>query len=128
MDEVLGVTYEDEDRLRNMINEMIESGELKSMPKFVSESKSKRNRRRKAAEREAKVFFKLFSVHFLGCQPMRFCRKRKKHFVRLRRKKELQVFLLSSRRVNKNAKVLHLMRFVILWRKSMGKEKQKGKS
>ncbi|VDD90202.1 unnamed protein product [Enterobius vermicularis] len=54
MDEVLGVTYEDEDRLRNMINEMIESGELKSMPKFVSESKSKRNRRRKAAEREAK--------------------------------------------------------------------------
>uniref|UniRef100_A0A0N5AEG7 DUF1376 domain-containing protein n=1 Tax=Syphacia muris TaxID=451379 RepID=A0A0N5AEG7_9BILA len=54
MNEVLGVTYEDEDRLRNLINEFIESGELEPTPKFGNESKSKRNRRRKAAEREAK--------------------------------------------------------------------------
>lgn len=60
--DVTGVSYEDEDRLRNMINDMIESGELKATSAFVAEPEKRRARRRKAAEREAMVRF-FFVLH-----------------------------------------------------------------
>ncbi|VDO45127.1 unnamed protein product [Onchocerca flexuosa] len=53
LNDVIGVTYEDEERLRKMINDMIESGELKATRNFVSEPEKRKARRRKAAEREA---------------------------------------------------------------------------
>lgn len=57
LNDVLGVTYEDEDRLRNIINEMIEAGELKATRCFVAEPEKRKAKRRKAAEREAEVLF-----------------------------------------------------------------------
>ncbi|MCP9263928.1 DnaJ-like protein subfamily C member 9 [Dirofilaria immitis] len=54
LNDVIGVTYEDEERLRRMISGMIESGELKATRYFISEPEKRKARRRKAAEREAK--------------------------------------------------------------------------
>ncbi|EFO18271.1 DnaJ domain-containing protein [Loa loa] len=53
LNDVIGVTYEDEERLHNMISDMIESGELKATRYFVSEPERKKAKRRKAAQREA---------------------------------------------------------------------------
>uniref|UniRef100_A0A183EJF3 J domain-containing protein n=1 Tax=Gongylonema pulchrum TaxID=637853 RepID=A0A183EJF3_9BILA len=53
LDTVLGVTYEDEERLRSMINEMIEAGELKATRKFLAEPEKRKSRRIRAAKREA---------------------------------------------------------------------------
>lgn len=56
MNDIIGVSFEDEDRIRNMINEMIENGELKLTKSFVNESRQKRAKRQKAAKKEAKVW------------------------------------------------------------------------
>uniref|UniRef100_A0A0R3RWP1 J domain-containing protein n=1 Tax=Elaeophora elaphi TaxID=1147741 RepID=A0A0R3RWP1_9BILA len=53
MNDIIGVTYEDEERLRGMISDMIESGELKATRYFVAEPEKRKAKRRKAAEREA---------------------------------------------------------------------------
>uniref|UniRef100_A0A915Q2Q0 J domain-containing protein n=1 Tax=Setaria digitata TaxID=48799 RepID=A0A915Q2Q0_9BILA len=54
LNDVIGVTYEDEERLHRMLSGMIKSGELKPTRLFVSEPQKRKARRRKAAEREAK--------------------------------------------------------------------------
>lgn len=64
LNDIIGVTYEDEERLRKMINDMIKSGELKATRYFVSEPEKRKARRRKAAEREAEVLFSLMFYIF----------------------------------------------------------------
>ncbi|VIO93956.1 Uncharacterized protein BM_BM5994 [Brugia malayi] len=53
LNDVIGVTYEDERRLHKMISDMIGSGELKATRYFVSEPEKRKAKRRKAARREA---------------------------------------------------------------------------
>ncbi|KHN87767.1 DnaJ -like protein subfamily C member 9 [Toxocara canis] len=55
MDEVIGLTYEDEDRVRKIIDKMIEKGELKATRYYAAEPAKRKEKRRKAAEKEAKV-------------------------------------------------------------------------
>uniref|UniRef100_A0A914R886 DNAJC9 HTH domain-containing protein n=1 Tax=Parascaris equorum TaxID=6256 RepID=A0A914R886_PAREQ len=55
MMDVIGLTYEDEDRVRAIIDEMIEKGELKASKRYVAEPAARREKRRKAGEKEAKV-------------------------------------------------------------------------
>ncbi|VDK78329.1 unnamed protein product [Litomosoides sigmodontis] len=57
--DVIGVTYEDEERLHKMICDMIESGELEATQKFVAEPEKKKARRRRAAKREAEEAMKM---------------------------------------------------------------------
>ncbi|VBB32247.1 unnamed protein product [Acanthocheilonema viteae] len=64
LNDIIGVTYEDEDRLHKMISDMIESGELKATRYFVSEPEKKKAKRRKAAEREEEVHFPLIFYIF----------------------------------------------------------------
>uniref|UniRef100_A0A915CJM5 DNAJC9 HTH domain-containing protein n=1 Tax=Parascaris univalens TaxID=6257 RepID=A0A915CJM5_PARUN len=54
MMDVIGLTYEDEDRVRAIIDEMIEKGELKASKRYVAEPAARREKRRKAGEKEAK--------------------------------------------------------------------------
>ncbi|VDM43647.1 unnamed protein product [Toxocara canis] len=54
MDEVIGLTYEDEDRVRKIIDKMIEKGELKATRYYAAEPAKRKEKRRKAAEKEAK--------------------------------------------------------------------------
>ncbi|VDM11427.1 unnamed protein product [Wuchereria bancrofti] len=53
LNDVIGVTYEDEGRLHKVISDMIGSGELKATRYFVSEPDKRKAKRRKAARREA---------------------------------------------------------------------------
>ncbi|NXW57995.1 DNJC9 protein, partial [Eurystomus gularis] len=53
MESVLCVDYTDEPRIRKIIEEAIESGEVPSYKAFVKESKQKNNARKRQAEREA---------------------------------------------------------------------------
>ncbi|VDK28874.1 unnamed protein product, partial [Anisakis simplex] len=53
MDDIIGVSYEDEDRIRDIIDEMIETKELKKAKGYVMESKKAKEKRRKAAKKEA---------------------------------------------------------------------------
>eukprot|EP01102_Stenamoeba_stenopodia_P006782 TRINITY_DN1891_c0_g2_i3.p1 TRINITY_DN1891_c0_g2~~TRINITY_DN1891_c0_g2_i3.p1 ORF type:complete len:387 (-),score=137.32 TRINITY_DN1891_c0_g2_i3:92-1252(-) len=46
-------TYEDEDRFRKIIDEAIESGEIKALPKYTQETKQARASRVKRAKKEA---------------------------------------------------------------------------
>ncbi|XP_030097182.2 dnaJ homolog subfamily C member 9 [Serinus canaria] len=54
MESVLCVDYTDEPRIREMIEQAIDSGEVPSYKAFVKESKQKMTSRRKRAEKEAK--------------------------------------------------------------------------
>lgn len=63
--DVIGVTYEDEERLHKMICGMIESGELEATQKFVAEPEKRKARRRRAAKREAEVQL-MFYIFYLG--------------------------------------------------------------
>ncbi|KAM3835670.1 dnaJ homolog subfamily C member 9 [Vipera latastei] len=54
MDSVLCVDYTDEPRIRQIIQQAIDSGEVSSYKSFVNESKRKINRRKRRAEKEAK--------------------------------------------------------------------------
>lgn len=62
LNDIIGVTYEDEERLHKMLSEMIESGEINATRKFVSEPEKRKTKRRKAAKREAEVRFLIFHV------------------------------------------------------------------
>lgn len=53
IDLVYCATYEDEDRLRDIINAAIASGDLKPFKRFTSEGTATKNRRQKAAAKEA---------------------------------------------------------------------------
>lgn len=46
----------EEDRTRDQLNELINSGELKALPKFVNESKSSISKRKRKIEKEKKEF------------------------------------------------------------------------
>lgn len=63
LNDVIGVTYEDEERLHRMISDMIESGELKATRYFTSEPEKRKAKRRKAAQREAEVRFPLMLTY-----------------------------------------------------------------
>ncbi|NWY40080.1 DNJC9 protein, partial [Sylvia atricapilla] len=54
MESVMCADYTDEPRIREMIEEAIDSGELPSFKAFVKESKQKTTARRRRAEKEAK--------------------------------------------------------------------------
>ncbi|VDN05286.1 unnamed protein product [Thelazia callipaeda] len=59
LNDILGVSYKDEDRLRGIIREMIKTGELKPLKFFVAESNKRKMKRKRAAEREEKEAKKL---------------------------------------------------------------------
>ncbi|XP_065306650.1 dnaJ homolog subfamily C member 9-like [Dermacentor albipictus] len=49
-----GFEIEDEDRYRNILNKLIEDGEVKAYPKFTEETKKSRNARKRWYLKEAK--------------------------------------------------------------------------
>ncbi|XP_070379896.1 dnaJ homolog subfamily C member 9-like [Dermacentor albipictus] len=50
---LIGFEIEDEDRYRNILNKLIEDGEVKAYPKFTKEAKKSRNARKKRYTKEA---------------------------------------------------------------------------
>ncbi|MFH4974395.1 hypothetical protein AB6A40_001104 [Gnathostoma spinigerum] len=54
MDDIMGATYEDEDRIRKILVNMIENHEIVATKVFTNEPKSRKDKRMKAAKKEAK--------------------------------------------------------------------------
>ncbi|XP_027715768.1 dnaJ homolog subfamily C member 9 [Vombatus ursinus] len=69
MDSLLCATYTDEPRIRNIIQEAIESGEILPYKAFLMESDEKMNARRMRAEREAREAEKTRRELGLGDKP-----------------------------------------------------------
>lgn len=59
MSSVLCATIEDEPRIREIIQNLIDSEEVPSYKAFTSESKKKKDARKKKADREAKMAEKM---------------------------------------------------------------------
>lgn len=59
MSSVLCATIEDEPRIREIIQDLIDSEEVPSYKSFTSESKKKKDARKKKADREAKMAEKM---------------------------------------------------------------------
>lgn len=59
MSSVLCATIDDEPRIRNIIQKMIDADEVPSYKAFISESKKKKDARKKKADREAQMAEKM---------------------------------------------------------------------